>query len=82
MIGKDALREKDLLEKAATMKRFEYSQLGKELKAQTGIAKKQSQKLDDTYKFDKIIKKDNYSKSNLIYDANHSFYRYYLDRKK
>ena len=37
--------EKDLLEKAATMKRFEYLQLGKELKAQTDIAtKKQTNK--------------------------------------
>ena len=25
---------------------------------------------------------ENYCKSNLIYDANHSFYRYYRDRKK
>ena len=32
-------RKKDLLEKAATMKRFEYSLLRKELKAQTDIAK-------------------------------------------
>ena len=37
-------------------------------------------KLDDTFKFDKMIKKtkkkpavENYSKSNLIYDSNHSF---------
>ena len=37
-------RKKDLLEKAATIKRFEYSPLGKELKAQTDIAK-------DQYKF-------------------------------
>ena len=44
--------------------------------------KKQYQKLDNTYEFDKIIKKENYSKSNPIYDANHSFYRYYCDRKK
>ena len=36
---KDVLPEKDLLEKAAAMKRFEYSSLGKELKAQTDIAK-------------------------------------------
>ena len=48
--------KKDLLEKAATMKRFEYSPLGKELKVQTDIAKKQYQKFDNTYKFDKIIK--------------------------
>ena len=32
-------RKKDLLEKAATMKRFEYSLLGKELKVHTDIAK-------------------------------------------
>ena len=35
LTGKDVLPEKDLLEKAATIKRFEYSLLGKELKAQT-----------------------------------------------
>ena len=35
LTGKDVLPEKDLLEKATTMKRFEYSLLGKELKAQT-----------------------------------------------
>ena len=49
--GKDVLPEKDLLEKAATIKRFEYSPLDKELKAQTDIAKKQYQKLDNTFKF-------------------------------
>ena len=32
-LAKDILSEKDVLEKAATMKRFEYSLLGKELKA-------------------------------------------------
>ena len=41
------------------MKRLEYSLLGKDLKAQTDIAKKQYQKLDDIYEFDKIIKKEN-----------------------
>ena len=35
LTGKDVLPETDLLEKATTMKRFEYSPLGKELKAQT-----------------------------------------------
>ena len=38
LTGKVVLPKNDLLEKAATMKRFEYSPLGKELKAQ--IAKK------------------------------------------
>ena len=58
MSGKDVLPQKDLLEKAATIKRFEYFRLGKELKEQTDIAKKQYQKLDDTFKFDKTIKKE------------------------
>ena len=61
------------------MKRFEYSPLGKELKKQTGFAEKQYQKLDNTYEFDKIVKKENYSKSNLIYGANHSFYINYCN---
>ena len=38
---KDVLPKKDLLEKTATMKRFESLPLDKELKAQTDIAKKQ-----------------------------------------
>ena len=37
--GEDVLPKKDLLEKAATMKTFEYSPLGKELKAQTNYCK-------------------------------------------
>ena len=32
LTGKDVLREKDLLEKAVAIKRFEYSLLGSELK--------------------------------------------------
>ena len=40
MTGKDVLVEEDLLEKAATIKRFEYSPLGSELKKQTNIVKK------------------------------------------
>ena len=60
------------------MKRFEYSPSDKELKAQTDIAKKQYQKLDDTYELDKIIKKTptfkKYNQSNLIYSSKYSFY--------
>ena len=68
------------------MKRFEYSPLGKELKAQTDIAKKLYQKLDDTDEFDETINKKsrlkNYSKSDLIYETNHSFFKYYRESKK
>ena len=39
MTGQDVLQNKDLLEKAAKIKRFEYSPWGKQLKAQTDIAK-------------------------------------------
>ena len=78
MTGKDVLPEKGLLEKAATMKRFEYSPLSKELKAQNDIAKKQYQKLDNTYEFEKMIKKEKpafkkYNRSYLIYNSKYSF---------
>ena len=84
MTGKDVLLEQNLLEKTSTIKRFEYLPLGKEIKAQTDIAKKQYQKLDITFEFDKQIKKEeptfeNYNKSNLIYNSKHSFYKYYGD---
>ena len=39
LTGQEVLLEKRLLEKAATIKRFEYSPLGSELKKQTDIAK-------------------------------------------
>ena len=74
--------EKELLEKATTIKRFEYSPLGKELEAQSDIAKKQYQKSDNTYEFDKIIKKEKptfkkYNRLNLIYNSKCIFYKYY-----
>ena len=45
LTGKDVVREKNLIEKAATIKRFEYSPLGSELKKQTSMAKKTVQGL-------------------------------------
>ena len=71
-----------MLEKAAAMKRFEYSPLDKKLKAQIGIAKKHCQKLDNTYNFDQITKTEKpifkkYNRSNLIYNSKHSFCEYY-----
>ena len=80
--GKVVLPEKELLEKATTIKRFEYSPLGKELETQTDSAKKQYQKLDNTYEFDKIIKKEKptfkkYNRLNLIYNSKSIFYKYY-----
>ena len=87
MTDKDVLPEKELLEKAATMKRFEYLPLGKELKAHIDIAKKQYQKLDCTSELDKVIEKEKltlkmYNKLNVIYDNNFSFFKYYCDIKK
>ena len=52
-----------MLEKAATMKRFEYLSLGREFKAWTDIAKKQYQKLDNTFEFDQVIKKNKHLKN-------------------
>ena len=56
------------------------------MKKQTDIAQKQYNILDNTNKFDRIIKKEKptvkkYNRSNLIYDNKHSFYEYY-DIKK
>ena len=88
LIDKDVLPEKDLLEKAATIKRFEYLLLGKEVKAQTGIAKKQYKGLDKIFEFDETRNKydqkpalKKYDKSDLIYGSNHTFYKYYRDNK-
>ena len=52
LTGKVVVTEKDLLEKAATMKRFEYSPLGKELKKQTSVAKKQFQSFNKGFNHD------------------------------
>ena len=64
------------------MKRFDYLPLGKELKALTDISNNQYQKLENTFEFDKTIKKEKttlkkYNRLNLIYNSKHSFYEYY-----
>ena len=78
MTGKDVLPEKDLLEKASTMKRFEYSPLGKEIKIQTDMAKKEYGKLTIFLSLIKTFKKEkpeveNYIKPNLIYSSKYIF---------
>ena len=89
MAGQDFIPEKNLPEKAAAIKRFEYSSLGKELEAQTDIAKKQYQGLDKAFISNKdnknvnesLIKKEKKKcKSNLIYNKL-SFYSYNDDKK-
>ena len=66
------------------MKRIKYSPLGKELKAQTDIAKKQCQGLNNFLKSDEkeepMFKK--YNKLDLIYDSKYRFYECYRDIKK
>ena len=42
-----------MLEKGATIIRFQYLPLGEELKAQTEISKKRYQKFEDSSEFDK-----------------------------
>ena len=81
-----------MLEKVTTMKRFEYSLLGKKLKTQTDIARKQYERLNNLFKFDTkeasiTIQKEKqtikqYKKSYLTYNSKHSFYKYYHDSKK
>ena len=56
-LAKMFYQKKDLLEKAAGLKRFEYSPLRKELKSQTSAAEKQYQKLDKVFESNKKGKK-------------------------
>ena len=52
LTGRDVLPEKDLLGKAAALKRFEYSLLGKELKKETSVAEKHFQIFDKIFNYD------------------------------
>ena len=52
LTGKDILPEQDLPEKAAIMKRFEYSLFGKELKKQIIVAEKQYQSFGKAFDYD------------------------------
>ena len=53
LTGKDVLPKEYLLGKAAALKRFEYSPLGKELKAHTSAEEKQYWKLDKVFESNK-----------------------------
>ena len=80
MTGLDVLPEKELFEKAATIKRFEYSPLGKELKKQTSVAEKQYQNFDNVFESDKIQEdktksRKSRTKSNLVYSNYFTFYK-------
>ena len=81
LTGKDVLPEKGLLEEEATMQWFEYLALGKKLKAQTNISKKQYHQLNklsiSDEKEEPTFKK--YNKSDLIYNSKYSFYKYYCN---
>ena len=68
MTGKEVLPGKRPSEKAARVKRFEYSPLGNKLKKQTGIAEKTILRIRQGRK---------YNKSDLTYNGKHSFYKYY-----
>ena len=61
--SKDVLTKKELLGKAATVKRVEYYPLGKELKTQTDISNKQYQGLNKFLKSKEKEKKKQHLKS-------------------
>ena len=68
LTGKDVLPEKDLLEKAPTIKRFEYAMLGKELKAQTSIAKNQYKFFKDKMNVNNNSREDDIEKDDIEID--------------
>ena len=55
MTDKYVLLEKNLLEKCATMKRFEFSPLGKELEKQASVVEKQYQSFDNVSNNDEKV---------------------------
>ena len=78
-----------MLGKTSTFKRFRYSPLAQELKAQSHVEKKNYQKVDKGYEIDETINEDdkksaltNNNKSDPIYDGNQSFYKYCQCNKK
>ena len=81
LTGKDVLPKRDLLEKSAAIKRFEYSLSEKELKKQTSVAENQYQKSDNVFESNKIEKdktkiRKSRSKSNLAYNNYFTLYKY------
>ena len=82
-------RKKNLLEKAAALKRFEYSLLDKQLKTQTSVAEKQYQGVNKLFKPDEkeqpiTIKKEKQTmadKSKIVCDNKYSFSDYRNIRK-
>ena len=81
MTGKGILPERDLLEKAAALKRFEYSLLGNELKKQTSVGEKYYQSFAKVFNHDekeepvKIKKEKSLTtdESNLVYNNKFSY---------
>ena len=71
LTGKDVLPEKDLLEKAATMKRFEYSSY----QTFSTIFNHDEKEEPVTIKKREPLKTDE-SRHNLIYDSKYSFSKY------
>ena len=77
LTGEDVLPEKDLLQKAVTNKRFQYSLL----KSTLTLWKKQYQIWDTADELNKMIKREKqtvkkHNKSNLIHHSKYSFYEY------
>ena len=75
-------QKKDMLEKTAAIKKFEYSPLDSYLKKKLTL-QKNNIKYFNKREGDKTINKDDqkptlkkYKKSDLIYDSKHSFHKY------
>ena len=84
MTGKEVLLEKELLEKAAAVKRFKYFLFRKELRRQTSVSEKhfQYQKFGNAFEFnkkkgDKTKNRRSRAKSHLFYNNYFTFYKYH-----
>ena len=74
---------KTMLRRTATIKRFEHSPLGSELKKKTSFTKYQNQGLERVCKFDKkvLIKQKKGIKSNRFSSNKFTFCKYYNTEK-
>ena len=64
--GLGVLSERKLLEKACTIKKFEYSPVGTEFRKQTSVAEKQYQKLDKVFEPNKKGNNETKNKKSVL----------------
>ena len=87
LTGKDVLTEKSFGRKSCCKEEIWIYSIRQRIKHKLTFQRKRYQKLSKTFRFDKIIKKEepkfkNCNQLNLIHKRRYSFYKYFRDCKK